>query len=160
MLQTLLANMSLTQFVVSLLLITLVLQLTVATKLNPVMITSQRVFGVCPSQEERENAILNIKTFIQSKQKSYANNITSGNTGDILNTICGEGQWQQLVKLNMSNSSQQCPSAWREYNSNGIRSCRRPDSSSGSCSGTSYTTCRKTIQQGVWKNHRLSNWSY
>ena len=83
--------------------------------LNPVVITSQGAFGVCPSQEERENAIQTIKTFVQSIQESYANNITSTDADVNLNPFCGEGEWYQVANLNMSDSSQQCPSAWREY---------------------------------------------
>ena len=137
--------MSLGQLIVSQLpLITVVLQLTMATStLNPVVITSQGAFGVCPSQEERENAIQTIKTFVQSIQESYANNITSTDADVNLNPFCGEGEWYQVANLNMSDSSQQCPSAWREYNSNGIRTCTGPDSSSGNCSGTSYSTGRQ-----------------
>ena len=45
------------------------------------------------------------------------------------------------IYLNMSDSSQQCPSAWREYNSNGIRSCARP--TSGGCPGNIYNVDRQ-----------------
>ena len=38
----------------------------------------------------------------------------------------------------MSDPSQQCPSAWMEYTSNGIRVCARPTSSEASCPGTLY----------------------
>ena len=31
-----------------------------------------------------------------------------------------------MASLNMSNPSQQCPSAWREINNNGVRACGRP----------------------------------
>ena len=46
---------------------------------------------------------------------------------------CGPGLWWQVAHLNMSDSSQQCPSVWREYSQNGIRACGRPVSSNGSC---------------------------
>ena len=45
---------------------------------------------------------------------------------------CGAGLWHHVAHLNMSDPSQQCPSAWREYNisSNAeIRACGRPSSS-------------------------------
>lgn len=56
---------------------------------------------------------------------------------------CGTGLWYRVAYLNMSDPSQQCPSAWRENNTNGLRSCRRPQTSSGSCSSTNYTTDRE-----------------
>ena len=40
---------------------------------------------------------------------------------------CGTGLWYRVAHLNMSNPSQQCPSAWREYNSQ-FRACGRPNS--------------------------------
>ena len=87
---------------------------------------------VCPAEEKRDAAIKNITAQVINNIRNAA-----------LVHNCGGGEWYQVAKLNMSNSSQQCPSAWIEYNSNGIRSCRRPHSSSGSCSGTSYTTGRQ-----------------
>ena len=51
---------------------------------------------------------------------------------------CGPGLWHQLVYLNMSDPSQQCPSAWREYNISGVRACGRPDSGTGSCPSVQY----------------------
>ena len=47
-----------------------------------------------------------------------------------------------MAYINMSNSSQQCPLAWREYNSNGVRACGRPVSTSGSCPGTVFAANR------------------
>ena len=67
---------------------------------------------------------------------------------DALNTIsqhahCGDGMWIRVAHLNMSDPSQQCPSAWREYNTSGIRACGRPATSSGSCPSTTYSTNRQ-----------------
>ena len=56
---------------------------------------------------------------------------------------CGAGQWHRIVFLNMSDPSQQCPSAWREYNTNGVRACRRPFSYTQNCSTTTYSTGRQ-----------------
>ena len=53
---------------------------------------------------------------------------------------CGSGLWHRLVYLNMSDPSQQCPSAWREYNISGVKACGRPDNSHGSCEAISYST--------------------
>ena len=53
---------------------------------------------------------------------------------------CGGGPWYRVAHLNMSNPTEQCPSAWREYNTSGVRACGRPNSDEGSCSGTLYTS--------------------
>ena len=49
-------------------------------------------------------------------------------------TQCGPGLWYRLIYMNMSDPSQQCPPAWREYSNNGMRACGRPNSNTGSCS--------------------------
>ena len=56
---------------------------------------------------------------------------------------CGPGLWYQVASLNMNDPLQQCPSAWREYNTSGVRACARPTTSSGSCPGTFYATGRQ-----------------
>ena len=53
---------------------------------------------------------------------------------------CGDGLWYRVAYLNMTDPSQQCPPAWREYNTSGIRACGRPVSSSGSYPATLYPT--------------------
>ena len=52
---------------------------------------------------------------------------------------CGAGLWYRVAFLNMSDSSQQCPSAWRLVTTNGVRACGRPVSSGSSCPGTFYS---------------------
>ena len=64
---------------------------------------------------------------------------------DETSSNCGPGQWYRVAHLNMSDPSQQCPSAWREYNNNGVRACGRLDTSVGDCQAASYPT-----------NHRYS----
>ena len=56
---------------------------------------------------------------------------------------CGEGIWYRVVYLNMSDSSHQCPSAWREFTFDGIRACAKPDSNVESCPGTFYCVGRQ-----------------
>ena len=58
-------------------------------------------------------------------------------------SYCGPGPWYRVAYLNMSNPAEQCPSAWREYNSGGIRACGRPASASGSCPGVQYSNCNQ-----------------
>ena len=83
--------------------------------------------GVCPVQEKRDEVIQNITADIMDIIRDmYAPLIHN----------CGEGEWYRVAYLNMSDPTQQCPSAWREYNSNGIRACARP--TSGGCPGKIY----------------------
>ena len=65
---------------------------------------------------------------------------------------CGPGLWRRLVYINMSDPSHKCPTAWREYNTNGVRACGRPTTSAGSCASVKYIS----YQQYLWKNHWLS----
>ena len=51
---------------------------------------------------------------------------------------CGAGLWYPVAHLNMTDPSQQCPSAWREVTMDGIRVCARPNSTEGSCPGVLY----------------------
>ena len=82
---------------------------------------------------------------------------------------CGPGLWHRLVSLNMSDPSQQCPSAWREYNTDGVRACGRPVNSSGSCAAIYHSTdrqysrvCGRVIgyqfaTPGAFQHHENSN---
>ena len=58
-------------------------------------------------------------------------------------SICGPGLWYRVAYLNMTDPSQQCPPAWREYNENGIRACGRLTVTGGSCA----TKCCLTSNQ-------------
>ena len=51
---------------------------------------------------------------------------------------CGAGLWWRVAYLDMTEPSQQCPSAWREYNTSEVRACGRPESSTGSCAAVFY----------------------
>lgn len=51
---------------------------------------------------------------------------------------CGAGEWHRVAQLNMSDPEENCPSAWVEYTSDGIRACRRPYSDEDSCPDTVY----------------------
>ena len=76
------------------------------------------------------------------------------NISDILNECdmqvvpeCRDGLWYRVAYLNMTDPSQQCPGAWREYNTSGVRACGRPVSDDESCPATFYTIDRQYI---VW----------
>ena len=76
----------------------------------------------CPSTEQRDIALQKVRGNIYQ----YLFN------GSIL-PQCGEGTWYQVAYLNMADCSQQCPSAWREYNTSQFRACGRPVSNDASC---------------------------
>ena len=60
--------------------------------------------------------------------------------GNEIQINCGPELWWRVASLNMSDPSQQCPSAWREYNTSGVRACGRPATSRVSCPATVYFT--------------------
>ena len=51
--------------------------------------------------------------------------------------MCGHGLWHRVAFLNMSDPTQQCPSAWGVYSSNGTRTCARP--TNNLCPGVAYS---------------------
>ena len=55
---------------------------------------------------------------------------------------CGTGLWWRVAYLDMTEPLQQCPSAWREYNTSAVRACGRPESSTRSCAAVIYCTNR------------------
>ena len=128
--------MSLQNFNIPLLLLALTLQpAQSAHQLQPMTIKGEGISGTCPSQEKRDAVIQNITASIQnlvSVQNATADNDVNNN--------CGPGEWHRVASLNMSDP---CPSAWREYNTSGVRACGRPVTSSGSCPATFFATGRQ-----------------
>ena len=56
-----------------------------------------------------------------------------------MDTLCnGTGGWTRLAYLDMSDSTQNCPSGFRLYQSGGVRACGRPVTSSASCSSVTF----------------------
>ena len=51
---------------------------------------------------------------------------------------CGSVGWTRLAYLNMSNSTETCPSGFRLYQSGGVRACGRATSSGGSCTSVQF----------------------
>ena len=48
--------------------------------------------------------------------------------------LCGSGGgWTRLAYLDMTDSTENCPSGFKLYQSGGVRACGRPTSSGGSC---------------------------
>ena len=108
------------------------------------------------------------------------NNITSlANTIELLDSLsiierakstrlhCGAGEWYRVAYLNMSDCSQWCPSAWREYGTGNIRVCGRANSTVGSCSPVSFSTiggpysrvCGRVIDYQVGSTDGFRKWA-
>ena len=114
---------------------TAVLQLAIIASSQPLRINAKIIqtdTDICPSQEKRERAIselidkYNVQTLITE-----------------VIPVCGDHPWQRVAYLNMSDPQQQCPSAWRLYDTDGIRACGGPITSSESCAGVPYPTGHK-----------------
>ena len=89
--------------------------------------------GTCPSQEDRDTARQNLQSAVSSVLQQSN---TNGNT-----SRCGPGQWYRVAYLNMSDPTQQCPSALREYRANGVRACGRPGSfGTNTCSNLTFAS--------------------
>ena len=93
---------------------------------DPVIIPTDET---CPSQEDRKSTLLNIENDVW---------ITVINSTPI--PECGDGLWKRVAYLNMSDPSQQCPSAWRLYSIKRFRLCGRPANSTQSCPAVVYPT--------------------
>ena len=113
----------------------LVVQSAIATQttLSLTSVSGNGQIETCLLPEMRDAAIQSVKTSV----KTFMQNLAVANCGP------GAGQWYRVAHLNVSNSSQRCPSAWREINTSGIRACRRPETSNGSCPATFYATGRQ-----------------
>ena len=83
--------------------------------------------GLCPVESHLQNGLQIISHKI--------NNILS----QAVVPECGDGLWYRVAYLNMSDLTQQCPPAWREYNTSGVRACGRPATSEGSCPAIVYS---------------------
>ena len=98
-----------------------------------VIVDNEGTTRSCPPQERRDAIFQLITTSLQ--------NILSNSFLE----MCGPGEWHRAASLNMSDPSQQCPSAWREYNTSGVRACgiRTPGTGIQTCLATSYPTSRQ-----------------
>lgn len=86
--------------------------------------------GTCISSEQRANALQTVNSNIRSILSEY------------IIPECGEGLWYRVAYLNMSDSSQSCPSTWMLY-STPVRTCGRPTSTGGSTAITLFSTGRQ-----------------
>jgi hypothetical protein len=101
------------------------------SQLTAEVVTIPESGGSCPVQEKRDEAFQNITANVRGLVQTLTNT-----------HICGPGDWYPIASLNMSDLSQNCPTVWRDDITNGVRSCRRPQSSTGSCIGTSFSSAR------------------
>ena len=106
-------------------------------------IQSQSKFG----QQMDKSEFTELIALIQNNISMQLDTINSDISQQIVNLQtqvsdlhpCGLGEWYRVAYLNMSDPTQQCPSAWREYDTGGVRACGRPSTSGGSCPATTYS---------------------
>ena len=78
------------------------------------------------------NGIMSVATTVQSNISQLHVQLDAINTLSIMvrakitRLHCGAGEWHHVAYLNMTDPSQQCPPAWREYNYPQFRACGRP----------------------------------
>ena len=95
------------------------------------------------------NGIMSVTTTVESNisqlhtQLDAVNKLAISIQEEVIRIHCGSGEWYRIAYLNMSDPSQQCPPAWREYNYTQFRTCGRPVSTTGSRSSKSYSTNRQ-----------------
>ena len=79
-----------------------------------------------------------IKTVLPNSPTGYYH-VNSHNIYCNMGELCGTGGgWTRLAYLDMSDSTVNCPTGFRLYQSRGVRACGRPVSSGGSCSSVQY----------------------
>ena len=79
----------------------------------------------------------------RSQSGEYLLNSTNGTSNIIaycyMDELCGSGGgWTRLAYLNMSDSTQNCPSGFRLYQSGGVRACGRPVTNDSSCPSVQF----------------------
>ena len=83
----------------------------------------------CPSAAEQEN----------SQLLQFRSIISSILDGLVIVPQCGGGLWYQVAYLNMNDSTQWCPSNWKQISAP-VRACGRPTSTGAGCSGEYFST--------------------
>ena len=104
--------------------------------IDPIVSAEKTSQGTCPSIEVRDASRQNITNVVKALVSAYI--CESDTRCRYLGSNCGPGEWRQVAYLNMSDPTQQCPSAWREYNTGGVRACGRPVTIVGSCAQVQY----------------------
>ena len=96
----------------------------------------------CPSEEQREGLRNEIKNATQRLLRESVVPLLQASPTE---HPCGGTGWRRVAYLNMSDPSQQCPSAWRE-NTTPHRTCGRKYTI-GTCEGVTYTTGSQQYNQ-------------
>ena len=69
--------------------------------------------------------------------------LANGNTANVycnMEGCDGEGGWTRVAYLDMSDTTQQCPTNLRLYHVSGVRACGRQTSSVGGCNSVTFST--------------------
>lgn len=107
----------------------------VPSLLSPTVIQSHSADeSVCPVERTRQAAFDEISNAVR--------NILRLSVPQVI-PECGSGTWYPVGFLNMSDPTHQCPTTWKLYNENGIRSCGRSDNPGASCASTFYPPGRE-----------------
>ena len=84
-----------------------------------------------PNFNEWANGVVNkVNTNVTQSLPNFnewANDLVSRISADC--NVCGSSEWTRLAYLDMSDSTQNCPSGFKLYNVTGVRACGRPGSS-------------------------------
>lgn len=81
----------------------------------------------CPSVDKRESARSSVHDTVSQIIAQFS-----------VVPQCGDGLWYTVVSINMSDSTQECPSNWTEI-STPVRTCGRPASAGPSCPGVYFS---------------------
>ena len=104
------------------------------SRLSPRVLATNAT-GVCAADHLRAMA----RNDLRSEIRRIFNSSTQTSSGLMLPQCCNDPTgWTQVAFINMTNSSYQCPSAFREI-STPRRVCGRRSTSSGSCDGVSFS---------------------
>lgn len=104
--------------------------------LQPVSISGE--YSKCPNQADRQTAYQNINTNISNILMNFTNNNYIS-----IQSECGEGMWHQVINLDMTDPSQECPSTWIELQNDGVRVCAAEDTAyftAAVCKSVFYNT--------------------
>ena len=110
----------------------------IISALNQLDTTQTNISHIATELNVAYSNITSVQTQVISLQTQVASVQTQASDLQ-LQLYCGPGEWRRVAYLNMSDPTQQCPSAWREYNTGGVRACGRPGTSGESCAATTYS---------------------
>ena len=108
------------------------------TEMNQLAATFQSNISKVLMQLDDSNTNLSQVIFQLDALNRDVLSVQQQSTSQQIQFYCGAGEWQQVASINMSDPTQQCPSAWREYNAGGISACGRQAASGGTCSANFY----------------------